>query len=663
MRRTGFRASLLAAALAAAAPARADDDLVQRGAYLARLGDCAACHTAEGGKPMAGGLALATPAGTIYSTNITPDANTGIGRYTLEQFDRALRRGLAADGRRLYPAMPYPSFAKISDADIAALYAYFTRGVAPVAQADRPADMRFPFNIRAGLALWSLLFLDTKPFAADPAKNASWNRGAYIVQGLGHCGACHTPRGLAFQEKAGADDGRNFLAGATLDDWRAPSLRNLASPAEVAQVLKTGAAARHMAFGPMTRVIHDSTQYFTDSDLRAVADYLTALAPKNAAPPAPARADDKALYATRGGLGYAQFCMSCHKRDGLGAPDIFPALAGNASVLSRDPVSLVHLVLAGGASAETRHSPHKFEMPAFARLADEEIAEILTFARNSWGNDAAAVKPEQVGALREKLRAPPPAAKTPLQPRLADLLDRPESQRLIFGARLMLETRAMLPKNVGNALDCASCHLNGGTVAKAAPFFGLTQVFPAENARAGTIISIEDRINGCFRRSEAGAPLPQDSPEMRAMVAFMASLDAAKGPDGEIEGRGIAKIDKSLKPDAARGERLYQQSCAVCHGEHGAGVKDADGGWTIPPLWGAASFNLGAGMARAFSAAGFIKANMPIAHAQNFPQGQGGLADQDALDIAQFFTHRPRPDFAGKDRDWPQGGKPPDARY
>ncbi len=518
MKLGGFRAPVAAAVFvalfSACAPAFAasgdDDALVQRGEYLAHLGDCGACHTSEGGKLMAGGLAFKTPTGTIYSTNITPDPKTGIGGYTLQQFERAVRRGVAADGHNLYPAMPYPSFAKTTDDDVKALYAYFMKGVAPVEQANKPNGMHFPFSIRMGMAVWNLAFLDKQVFAPDTAKDAQWNRGAYIVEGLGHCGTCHTPRGFGMQEKALSDDGKNYLAGSTLSPWRAISLRNLTSEADVAQLLKTGATARDAAFGPMTEVVHYSTQHFTDDDLKAVAHYLTSLAPAGVAAPATVAVIEKSLYGTRGGLGYEQYCSSCHRRDGLGAERVFPALAGSRAVLSDDPTSLVHVVLSGWTAAETTAAPHRFSMPGYASLGDDEIAEILTFVRQSWGNGASAVTSAQVRSMREELALAPPAPKTFMTPRFADMLAAPDAERLIFGMKVMMNTKEMLPHNVGDVLNCSSCHLNGGTVPKASPLWGLTSVFPAKNARAGRVITIEQRLSGCFDRSMNGVLLPQE---------------------------------------------------------------------------------------------------------------------------------------------------------
>jgi len=320
-------------------------------------------------------------------------------------------------------------------------------------------------------------------------------------------------------------------------------------------------------------------------------------------------------------------------------------------------------VLSGWTAAETAGAPHRFSMPAFAPLGDDEIAEILTFMRASWGNKSPAVTTAQVKAMRKALALAPPAPKTPFTPRLADLLTAPDSSQLIYGMRLMDETNKLMPKYVGDVLTCSSCHLNVGTVAKASPLWGLMPLFPTYNKRAGRVITMEERLSGCFQRSMNGAPLPANSKEMKAMIAFMTWLKAPAGPDGKVPGRGIGKIDTSLKPDPARGEKLFKANCAVCHGENGDGAKNAKGEREFPPLWGDASYNIAAGMARTYKAAAFIKANMPVAHIAKFPQNQGGLSDQDAVDIAAYFTHQPRPDFAGKVNDWPKGGKPPDARY
>ena len=257
-----------------------DPALIERGRYLAQVGDCVACHTEKGGTPMAGGLALETPFGTVWSTNITPDPKTGIGSWSFGAFDRAMRKGVSRDGHRLYPAMPYPSFAKVHEEDMRALWAYLSKGLAPVDKANRAAEMRFPFGFRLGLAYWNAVFLDTTPFVPNPQKDALWNRGAYLVQGLGHCGACHTPRGLGFQEKAMSDagrDGRLYVSGAQVEDWNAVDLRDVWAVEDMVKLLKTGQNRFATVSGSMTEVIHLSTQHISNDDLVAIATYLKAL--------------------------------------------------------------------------------------------------------------------------------------------------------------------------------------------------------------------------------------------------------------------------------------------------------------------------------------------------------------------------------------------------
>ncbi len=653
--------------VAGAAPATGtgaapQDPAVTRGQYLALLGDCGACHTAEGGASMAGGLPMATPFGLAYSTNITPDPVTGIGRYTFEQFDRALRQGVAADGRNLYPVMPYPAFARVTEPDMRDLYAYFMRGVLPVRQANTESQLRWPFSVRLGLAPWNLLFARAAPFQADPARSTSWNRGAYIVEGLGHCGACHTPRGLAFQEAGGDAASGQFLAGSTVDFWHAPSLRRLWPAEQIARFLQTGRNDHSAAFGTMAEVVHYSTQNFSDADLAAVAEYLASLSTAPV-PSAMIEAVSDGVYASRGGLGYLQFCAPCHRLNGDGAGAIFPPLAGNSAVVSEDPTSAIHVVLAGGHTAQTRRHPRAFDMPAYAALGDAELAEILTFVRGTWGNRASPVTAGQVHDLRSAVLPPGTAQAAFMGPRFAQLLGRPDSGELVYGMRLMVQTRELLPANVGNELECASCHINGGTVAKGAPFSGIAQLFPLYAPRAGRVIDFPDRINACLRRSMNGKPLEKSSREMRAMVAFVAAMPSA-GKSGEpIPGRGVGRVADSVVPNAANGRRIFGDQCAVCHGDKGQGMRAPNGELIFPPLAGPGTFNIGAGMARTHTAAGFIRNNMPIGASLDFPHGRGGLSEQEAVDVAEFFTRLPRPDYPDKRKDWPKGGKPADARY
>lgn len=666
---------LLLPALHAAEPATAlppsDNTLLERGKYVAQLGDCIACHTAPDGPLMAGGLQLQTPMGTIYSSNITPDPDTGIGRYSFEQFDKAMREGVSADGTHLYPAMPYPSYAKMTEEDMRALYAYLMQSVAPINQANQAADMSWPFNMRWGLALWNWAFVDVQPFEPDPDRSPLINRGAYLVQGLGHCGACHTPRGIAFQEKAMSDagsSGKHFLAGETVEHWRALSLRNLWTVPDTVQLLKTGQNRFATVSGNMADVIHHSTQHFSDADLTAIASYLKSLPPgENDLPmPAVALAPTTAptdLFSSRGGLGYTQFCSDCHRTDGAGVPGMFPPLAGNPSIASSDPTSLLHITLTGWKTAQTATHSRVYTMPGFARLSDQEIAEILSFVRNRWGNQGSAVSQEQVKKLRGQLNPQTTDSTAFETPRLADLLAAPNADQVVRGMRLHLQTKELLPDNVGNALNCTSCHLNAGTVADGSPFVGVSAFFPGYAPRAGKIITLEERINGCFRRSMNGKPIPPQSADMQAMVAYFDWMKNNTQPGDKVAGRGVGKIDPAIKPDLANGEQVYAKQCAVCHGTNGEGLAREDGSMVFPPLWGEQSFNIGAGMARTYTAAAFVKRNMPIGFHERFPLGQGGLSDQEAVDVAAWFSQQPRPDFPDKVNDWPNGGKPVDARY
>jgi alcohol dehydrogenase (quinone), cytochrome c subunit len=286
---TGRLIAVIGLALPLALPisaraAAADDALVARGAYLAKVGDCVACHSAPKGKPFAGGLPMTTPMGRIYTTNITPDPDTGIGKWSEEDFEKALRQGVAKDGHNLYPAMPYPSYAKVRDDDVKALYAYFLKGVAPVNQANRESDIPFPLNMRWPLKLWNAVFLDKGVYQDKSGKDVAWNRGAYLVQGLGHCGSCHTARGIAFQEKALDETGSAYLTGGVLDGWFASNLtgeHNVGlgrwSETDVTQFLKTGANTHASAFGSMTDVINNSTQAMNDEDVAAMSRYLKSL--------------------------------------------------------------------------------------------------------------------------------------------------------------------------------------------------------------------------------------------------------------------------------------------------------------------------------------------------------------------------------------------------
>ncbi|MCC4104551.1 c-type cytochrome [Serratia ureilytica] len=414
----GFTPTLSVLLLLAAGAVQAADDTpsaarIEHGEYLARAGDCAACHTAPGGAPFAGGLKMTTPIGAIYSTNITPDRQTGIGGYSLPEFADALRKGVARDGRRLYPAMPYPSFAKINDDDIRDLYLYFTQKVSAVAQPNRESDIPWPLSMRWPLALWDLAFREDGVYQPDAQRGAEWNRGAYLVQGLGHCGTCHTPRGIGFQEKALSQSETTYLSGGTLEGWHAANLRADAVSGlgdwraqEITRFLKTGHTQRFAAFGSMVEVVQDSTQHLSDDDLKAIAVYLKSL-PAGDEKSSPPRNGDvaQALFNgtvnTPGAQTYLDNCAACHRSDGQGYRNTFPQLARNPALLSEDPSSLISIILHGSRTPITIGAPTGLTMPDFGwRLSDEQVAQLATFVRASWGNNAPAVSADQVKDIR-----------------------------------------------------------------------------------------------------------------------------------------------------------------------------------------------------------------------------------------------------------------------
>ncbi|MGE7955854.1 c-type cytochrome [Pseudomonas sp. NPDC089530] len=393
------------------AQASFDPALVSRGEYVARLSDCVACHSLPGKAPFAGGLEMATPLGAIHATNITPDRDNGIGAYSLADFDRAVRHGVAPGGRRLYPAMPYPSYAKLSDDDMRALYAFFMKGVQPASQPNAPGNIPWPLNLRWPIALWNGLFAPTTAYATKPGQDALWNRGAYIVQGPGHCGSCHTPRGLAFNEQALDESGAPFLAGALLDGWYAPSLRQDPntglgrwSEPQIVQFLKTGRNRHAVVYGSMTEAFNNSTQFMSDEDLNAIARYLTSL-------PGDPRRDGTAWQyqavsaVTRldspGAHTYVTRCASCHGLDGQGQAEWMPPLAGATSALARESASAINITLNGSQRIVAAGVPDAYRMPAFReQLSDQDIAQVLTFVRGTWGNQGGAVDAQAVGKLR-----------------------------------------------------------------------------------------------------------------------------------------------------------------------------------------------------------------------------------------------------------------------
>jgi mono/diheme cytochrome c family protein len=388
----------------AVVPDPSSPDPVARGAYLALAGNCAGCHTARGGAPYAGGRGIATPFGTIHASNLTPDLATGLGAWSADDFRRALREGRSRDGHALYPAFPYTEYTRVSDADADALHAYL-RSLAPVSAPNRPHALRFPWNLPWLLDGWRLLFFRPARFEPDPARDAAWNRGAYLVQGLGHCGACHTERNAL-----GAPRGTPLAgAGALLQGWHVPSLLDgrdggvaAWTQAETVDWLGTGLNARAVASGPMAQVVANSLQHLVPADLEAMASYLRAL-PRVEPPVAVSRAAVAPGSATLelGAQRYGERCADCHGERGEGAPPHWPALAGNRTLTMASPVNAIRAVLHGGFPPSTRANPRPYGMPpAGPGLDDREAAALLSWLRNSWGHAAPAVSPREINALR-----------------------------------------------------------------------------------------------------------------------------------------------------------------------------------------------------------------------------------------------------------------------
>ena len=367
---------------------------IERGRYLALAGNCAGCHTARGGAPYAGGLAIATPFGRIYSSNLTPDNATGLGHWTADHFWRALHNGRSSDGRLLYPAFPYTSFTQVSRADSDALYAYL-RSLAPVARANQPHTLRFPYDTQAALAVWRALFFTPGASAPVPTESTAWNRGAYLVSGLGHCVACHGPRNAL-----GATELQLGLSGGLIpgEHWYAPSLTSVHEAGlaqwptqDIVALLKTGTAPHGSVTGPMADVVYQSTQHLRDDDLRAMAAYLQKL-PASEAPPEPAPLPTRRRDAgtmERGARIYDQQCAYCHGDAGQGAAGAYPPLAGNRAVTMASPVNLIEVVRRGGFLPATDGNPRPYGMPPFGQVLDDDgIADVLTYIRGAWGNDA-----------------------------------------------------------------------------------------------------------------------------------------------------------------------------------------------------------------------------------------------------------------------------------
>jgi mono/diheme cytochrome c family protein len=383
-----------------AAAQQADQDLIKKGEYLATLGDCAACHTKPGGEPFAGNRAIQTPFGAILSQNITPDKEFGIGNWTDDQFYNALHNGIGDDGEYLYPVFPFDHYTKVSREDVLAIKAYLLASVKPVHEAKQPNNLSFPYSVRSAMAVWRTLFFKPGEFKPDPSKSAEINRGAYLVEGLAHCGACHTTRNMLGAEITG-----DQLRGAAVQGWYAPNITSGPegigswSDEELAAFLKTGATPKQgVAVGPMAETVHESLVKWKDEDIHAVVAYLKSTPAKNNVTEA-----SSSFGMTRTGEQvYLSYCASCHQMNGEGVSGKIPPLAENGSVTASGPQNVVHAVL-GGLIASGNYGP----MPSYAdALSDRDIAAVSDYVRTRWGNRAQAnTDPDLVAQTRKEMQA------------------------------------------------------------------------------------------------------------------------------------------------------------------------------------------------------------------------------------------------------------------
>jgi mono/diheme cytochrome c family protein len=392
---------------AVAAPPADQAELIKRGEYLARAGDCIACHTVRGGKTFAGGLPMLTPFGTLFTPNITPDDQYGIGKWTSDDFYRSLHNGRSKDGSLLYPAMPFTAYTKVTRADSDAIFA-FMRSQTPVNEPSRPHELRFPFNNRNLLIGWRTLFFSEGEYKPDPTKSVEWNRGAYLIEGLGHCSMCHTSINAMGGPVSSAAFGGGLIP---LQNWYAPSLTSNKEAGlgdwdikDINDLLKTGVSQRGAVFGPMAEVVHNSMQYMTDADINAMSTFLKSI-PQKAEAPETMQFETSAQFGSellqQGKKIYTENCAKCHAENGLGKPPAYPPLATNQSIQMPSAVNPIRMVLNGGYPPSTEGNPHPYGMPPFAQsLSDTEVAAVVTYIRMSWGNHGTPVSPQQVSNLR-----------------------------------------------------------------------------------------------------------------------------------------------------------------------------------------------------------------------------------------------------------------------
>jgi mono/diheme cytochrome c family protein len=377
-------------------------DRIEKGHYLTTVADCFACHTvANASKPFAGGRPIETPFGIITSSNITSDNETGIGAWSDEQFDDAVRKGIRPDGSRLYPAMPFPAYTKMTRDDVLAIRAYLAT-VEPVHQPVKANTLPFPFNIRLAMRAWDALYFTKGEFLPDSQQSPAWNRGAYLVQGPGHCTSCHTPKSFL-----GGDKTSDNLRGFNLQGWFAPDITGDVgqglgqwSEADIISYLKTGHNRITAATGPMAEEVVNSTSQYDDDDVHAIATYLKSLPGQQAA--APARAEPSVMNA--GEAIYRDQCSACHGLDGQGVAMLFPSLAQSSLAHASDSTSAIRLVLRGGRSVAPNAEPTAPGMPSFGwQFNDAQVAAVLTYIRNAWKTSAAPVSADAVRKARDQL--------------------------------------------------------------------------------------------------------------------------------------------------------------------------------------------------------------------------------------------------------------------
>lgn len=386
----------------------ASTQIINKGEYLARLGDCIACHTEPNGPAFAGGRAMPTPFGALYVPNITPDDETGIGQWTADEFYRMMHTGITRDGSLMYPAMPYPSYTQVTREDSDAIYAYLM-SITPIKRKNREHELRFPYNNRDLLIGWRTLYFKEGEYQPNPKQSAEWNRGAYLVKGLGHCAMCHT----AVNALGGSSEAKEFEGGMIPNqNWYAPSLTSNREAGlgnwtikEITDLLQAGVSHRGTVYGPMAEVVFNSLQYMTDEDAKAMAVYLKALPQKDNSPPPTSQA--RLVSPETMELGrktYVVQCAMCHGEDGRGHPPDYPPLAGNQSITMESPVNSIRMVLNGGYPPGTKKNPRPHGMPPFSHiLNDDEVAAVTTYIRVAWGNSGTPVNAKQVNDLRTLL--------------------------------------------------------------------------------------------------------------------------------------------------------------------------------------------------------------------------------------------------------------------